>query len=83
MRIDLRELDGVLLTVDRNVERRDRIRPFLEHEGFTKIRWIFGKPTKNHHVGAHLMAVDTLKSIRCPALWIEDDAEPIGFNPII
>ena len=72
--IHLPSLSTVVLTVDRNRERHVRMRKLFADYGFTNVRWIFGKPTDNHHVGAKLMAIETLRSIHCPTLWLEDDA---------
>jgi hypothetical protein len=52
------------------------MRRFFAAHGYNHVKWIFGRPTRNHHKGAREMAIETLRSIRCPILWLEDDATP-------
>ena len=75
MELDLRQLPCVLLTINRNTDRHARMRAFFAAYGYKHVRWIFGKPTANHHHGAKQMALDTLSSITCPTFWLEDDAQ--------
>ena len=70
----LPSLQTVLLTVGRNRDRHARMRKLFVNQGYENVRWIFGRPTANHHAGARIMAAETLRSIQCPTLWIEDDA---------
>ena len=76
MRIHLPSLPAVLLTVARNQARHAKMREFFAAHGYGNVQWIFGRPTENHHHGAREMAIDTLRSISAPTLWLEDDATP-------
>jgi hypothetical protein len=78
MHFHLPSLPTVVLTVAKNHDRIRRLRGFLEHNGYRQVRWVYGEPTRNHHAGARRMALETLQSLRCPALWIEDDATPLA-----
>jgi hypothetical protein len=77
IRYDLPSLSAVLLTVARNAARHPPLREFFGQHRYRDVRWVFGRPTSNHHAGAREMAIQTLRSIRCPVLWLEDDARAL------
>src|SRR5208337_1258394 len=84
MIIDLRTLPCVLLTIERNTERHERMREWLSRYGFNNVRWIYGRPTEDHHRGAREMATQVLEETTAPFLWIEDDATPTRlFHPVV
>jgi hypothetical protein len=76
MHFHLPSTDAVLLTVARSTQRHANMRQFFAEHCYENVEWIFGRPTQNHHVGAREMAIETLRKIRCPILWLEDDATP-------
>lgn len=84
MHFHLPSLRTVLLTVNHNKQRHGRMQRFFKAHGYDNVQWIFGKPTNNHHKGAGLTAIKTLRSIKCPCLWLEDDATIIdAYKPDI
>ena len=81
--IDLRRLQTVVYTVPKMQHRQQRLAPWLDKQGFTNWRFIWGTNEKQYTAEISANYARQTAGLQVPFLFLEDDAWPRAWCPCV
>jgi hypothetical protein len=84
MRIDIREIPVLYINMEQDIHKKEYLEKRLKESGFKDVRRIDAIRDKaNGRVGLSKSQFKALSQIPAPFIILEDDADPVNFEPLI